>query len=85
MVPALKVFFFFFFFNLILFIFLYSRFLLVINFIHISVYIVNPNRPIHHATTPTSPPLSLLHVHTFVLYICVSVSALQTGSSVPFF
>ena len=43
---------------------------------------VNPNLPIQH-TTPT--PLSLLGVHTFVLYICVSISALQTSSSVPFF
>ena len=43
---------------------------------------VNPNRPIHHTTT--TPPLSPLGVHTFVLYICVSISALQTGSSVPF-
>ena len=47
-----------FFLNFILF-FLYSRFLLVIHFIHISVYIVNPNLPIHHTTTPTHrfPPL----------------------------
>ena len=29
------------------------------------------------------PPLSPPGVHTFVLYICVSISALQTGSSVP--
>ena len=43
---------------------------------------VNPNLPIHH-TTPTL--LSPLGVHTFVLYICVSISALQTGSPVPFF
>ena len=41
---------------------------------------VNPNLPIH--PTPPSPPLG---VHTFVLCICVSISALQTGSSVPFF
>ena len=34
---------------------------------------------------PPHPWLSPLHVHTFVLYICVSISALQTGSSVPFF
>ena len=38
---------------------------------------VNPNLPVH----PTSP--SLLGVHAFVLYIFVSVSALQIGSSVP--
>ena len=30
------------------------------------------------------PPPSPLGVHTFVLYICVSISALQIGSSVPF-
>ena len=32
------------------------------------------------------PPLLFpLGVHTFVLYICVSISAMQIGSSVPFF
>ena len=46
---------------------------------------VNPNRPIQHTTIPTPPQLSPLGVHMFVLYICVSVSALKTGSSVPFF
>ena len=45
---------------------------------------VSPNLPIHHTPTPTPLPLSPLGVHTFVLYICVSISALQTGSSVPF-
>ena len=45
---------------------------------------VNPKLPIHPTTT-THHPLSPLGVHTFVLYICVSISALQTGSSVPFF
>ena len=40
---------------------------------------VNPNLPVH----PTSP--SPLVVYRFVLYICVSISALQIGSSVPFF
>ena len=43
----------FFFFNVILFIFLYSRFLLVINFIHISVYM---SVPIAQFSTPPSPP-----------------------------
>ena len=64
-------------------IFLYSRFLSVIHFIHISVYI---SIPIAQFIPPPSPPppLSPLGVHTFVLYICVSISALQTGSSVPF-
>ena len=40
---------------------------------------VNPNLPIH--PTFTSP----LGIHTFVLYICVSISSLQIGSSVLFF
>ena len=67
--------------------FLYSRFLLVIYFIHISVYI---SIPISQFITPPPPPhpptlLPPLGVHTFVLYICVSIYALQTGSSVPFF
>ena len=46
---------------------------------------VNSNRPIQHTTIPTPPRFSPLRVHTFVLYICVSTSALQTGSPVPFF
>ena len=40
--------------------------------------------PIH----PTLPPPArtpALGVHTFVLYICVSISTLQIGSPVPFF
>ena len=45
---------------------------------------VNPNRPVQHTTTHTPPRFSPLGVHTLVLYICVSTSALQTGSSVPF-
>ena len=69
--------------NCILFIFLYSRFLLVIHFIHISVYMSIPI----YQFIPTPPPLLLspLGVHTFLLYICVSISAPQTGSSLPFF
>ena len=69
----------------ILFIFLYSRIFLVIHFIHITVYRSNP---ISQFITPPPPPpllLSPLGVHTFVLYICVSISALRTSSSVPFF
>ena len=63
-------------------IFLYSTFLLVIHFTHISVYM---SIPISQFIPPPPPPsLSPLGVHTFVLYICVSISALQTGSSVPF-
>ena len=46
---------------------------------------VNPNRPIHHNTIPTPPHFPSLGVHMSVLYICVSTSALQTGSSVPIF
>ena len=69
--------------NFILFIYLYSRFLLVIHFIHNSVY---TSIPISQFLTPPTPPLlSRFGVHTFVLYTCVSTSALQTGSSVPFF
>ena len=34
--------------------------------------------------SPNSPH-SLVGIHTFVLYICVSISALQIGSSIPFF
>ena len=34
---------------------------------------------------PCRNPLSPISVHTFVLYIGVSISALKTGSSVPFF
>ena len=70
-------------FNVILFILLYSRFLLVINFIHISVYM---SIPVAQFITPPPPPpaASPLGVHTFVLYICVSISSLQTGSSLPF-
>ena len=74
-----------FFLNFILFIFLYSRFLLVIHSIHISV---DMSIPISQFITPPPPPprrFPPLGVHTFVLYICVSISALQTGSSVPFF
>ena len=83
----LKKFFFEFYFT-----FLYSRSLLVINlfflihhqfYTHQCIY-VNPNLPIHPTTT-TPTLLSPLGVQTFVLYICVSISALQTGSSVPFF
>ena len=67
---------------LILF-FLYSRFY-YLSILYILVYICqsqSPNSSHHHHPSPTSP----FGVHTFVLYICVSVSALQTSSSVPFF
>ena len=64
--------------------FLYSRFLLVIYFIHTSVYMSIPTSQFIPPPPPPAPPLSPLGVHTFVLYICVSISALQTGSSLPF-
>ena len=67
--------FFIFIFEFFNFIFLYSRFLLVIHFIQISVYM---SIPISQFITPPPPsPLSPLGVHTFVLYICVSNSALK--------
>ena len=72
-----------FFFEFYFILFLYSRFLLVIYFIHISVYM---SIPVSQFIPPLAPTLlSPLGVHTFVLYICVSISALQTGSSIPFF
>ena len=40
---------------------------------------INFNLPIHLL------PLSPLGIHMFVLYICVCISVLQIGSSVPFF
>ena len=74
--------------NLILFIILYSRFLLVIYFTHISIYMSIPISqfipPPSHLPPPT-PPLTPFCVRKFVLYIYVSISALQTGSSVSFF
>ena len=43
---------------------------------------VNPNLPIHPTTHPGHfPPFVSIG---FFLYFCVSISALQTGSSVPF-
>ena len=63
--------------------FLYGRFLSVIHFIHISVYMSIPIS--QFITPPSPPPLSPLGIPTFVLYTCVSISALQTGLSVPFF
>ena len=46
---------------------------------------VNPSHPIQHTILPTPLQFSPFGVHMFVLYICVSTSALQHGSSVPFF
>ena len=64
---------------------LYNRFSFVIYFIciiHVCVCVntyTNPKLRIH----PTPP--FLLGISKFVLYICVSISALQVSSSVPFF
>ena len=58
----------FFFFNLIFLFLKYSRFSLVIYFIHISVYM---SVRISQFIPPPRSLLSLLGVNTFVLYICV--------------
>ena len=64
---------------------LYSRFSLVIYVIHNILFMsqqcvyVNLNLPLHPA------PTSSLGVHTCVLYICVSSSALQISLSISFF
>ena len=60
---AADLFFFFFFLNFIYF--LYSRFLLVIYFIHISVYMSMPISQFITPPPPRPPPLSLLGVHLF--------------------
>ena len=31
------------------------------------------------------PPSPSAHVHTFILYVCIYIHALQIGSSIPFF
>ena len=51
------------------------------SYIIVSIYIYLSQSP-----SPSQPsPTFSLAVHTFVLYLCVSISALQIGSSVPFF
>ena len=79
--PFWKLFLFFVFFSHLLFFwisefyliyFLYHRFLLLICFIHISVYMSIPISQFIPPSPPTTPPLSPLGVHTFVLYIFVS-------------
>ena len=55
---------------------LYSRPSPTIYLIQSSVYMSIP-------ISKSIPSLSFLGVHTFVLYICVSISALQIGSSLP--
>ena len=56
---------------------LYSRFPLAIYFTHGCIY-VKPNLPIH-------PTLLFPTMSMSILYICLSIPALQIGSSVPFF
>ena len=58
---------------------LYSTFSLVICIIQSSV---NMSSPISQFILFPLPPFG---VHTFIIYICVYISALQIGSSVPFF
>ena len=55
---------------------LYSKFSLVISFIHSSVCVCQFQTP------NLSFPLSPLGFHTFVFYICVSIPASKIGSSV---
>ena len=60
----------------ILFIF-YTADSYYLSILYILVYICQSQSP--NSSHPC-PPRSPLGVHTFVLYICVSISALQTGS-----
>ena len=72
-----------FFFNLILFIF-YTAGSYSLSILYILVYICqwkSPSSSHHHHPPPATFPCWC----SYVLYICVSISALQTGSSVPFF
>ena len=57
------------------------RFSFLICFIHSRVYICI-STPISQFIPTLSSPLS---IHMFILYIWVSISTLQVGSSVPFF
>ena len=61
------------------FLVLYRRFSLVISFINSIVYM---SVPISQFIPPSPFPLG---IHSFVLYDCVSVTALQVRSSTPFF
>ena len=51
-----------------------------LSILHILVYVCQSQSP-----NSSHPCLSPVGIHMFVLYICVSISALQAGSSVPFF
>ena len=77
--------FFFFFFNhfkmYVLFYFIFYQ----LSVLYTSVYTCQSQSPNSSHPHHPHPRLSPLGVHTFVLYICVSISALQTGSLVPFF
>lgn len=61
---------------------LYGPFSLLIDFLHSSSG-VRMSVPVSQVIPPV--PLFALGVLTFVFYICVSVSALQTRLSTPFF
>ena len=56
---------------------LYSRFLLATYFTHDGAYMLIP-------TSQLIAPAPY-HIHRSSLYVCLSISALQIGSSVPFF
>ena len=57
---------------------LHSRYTSAICFTHCGVYV-----PV--SASNSSPTHSPFGVHVFALYVCVCISALQIGSSVPFF
>ena len=57
---------------------LYRSFPLAVCFTHGSVFM---SILISHFV----PPSPSAHVHTFILYICIYIHALQIGSSIPFF
>ena len=63
----------------LIYLFFYTAGSYQLSILYILVYIRQSQSP--NSTHPPSP----LGVHMFVLYICVSISALQTSSSVPFF
>ena len=52
---------------------------LSILYIVLIVYMCQPQLP-----NSSHPTCSLLGIHRFVLYICVSISALEITSSIPF-
>ena len=80
----LLLFFFLFFFEFY-FIYFFIQQVLMSSILYTSLYTCQPQSPNSSHPHPHPPLLSSLGVHTFVLYICVSISALQTSSSVPFF